>query len=79
MTLANCITNYDLFIKHTVEALNMPLLCNARISGTMRKDVELHGASQHAVYVDHTLKAIETINLAVDSAPNAAYNSFWTF
>ena len=73
MALANSRTNDDLFTKHTVDALNMPLLCSAWVSWTMCNDVLPDGASQLAVYVNHTLEAMNAINWAVDSVANAEY------
>ena len=68
--LAGCSTKEDFSKKHAAGELNMPLLCHARVSRSVRtKD----GASQPVSYVNHTLESVEPVSWAALSAPNAAY------
>jgi hypothetical protein len=76
--LASCETKEDFTQKHAAADLNMPLLCHARISRTVRDSAASTSsqgdASQLATYVNHSLEAVETVNWDPASAPNNAYN-----
>ena len=67
---AGCSTKEEFSKKHAAGELNLPLLCHARVSRSVRtKD----GASQSVTYVNHTLETVEPVSWAALSAPNAAY------
>ena len=51
----------------------MPLLCNVRISRTVRGETSTDGASQPVRFVNHTLESIEPVVWYPTAAPNAAY------
>jgi len=73
LALADCVSKEQFLRKHQEGALNMPLLCHARISRTVRAGSSVSGASQPTTFVNHTLEAVETVAWAPASAPNAAY------
>ena len=72
--------------KHKTGKLNMPLLSHVRISRTERKKNGTDGASQPvdggarsgAVFLNHTLEALEVVTWDSESAPNAAYSDVLT-
>ena len=71
LVLANCSSMDEFTKKHAAGALNMPLLCQARVSRVLRgKD----GASQPVTFVNHTLEMVEPVSWHPSSAPNAAFN-----
>ena len=71
------VTDKDMFIeKHTAGELNLPLLCHARVSRTVREEEPKEGASQPVhkkMYVNHTLEQVEPVSWDPQSAPNASY------
>lgn len=70
IALAGCSTKEEFTAKHEAGALNMPLLCHARISrGVRTKD----GAFQPVSFVNHTLEMVEPVSWDPTSAPNAAF------
>ena len=70
-TLASCSTTEEFTAKHAAGELNMPLLCQARVSRNTRTQ---DGASQPVKFVNHVLEAVEPVVWDASSAPNAAYS-----
>ena len=67
--LAGCSTKDEFSKKHAAGELNMPLLCHARVSRSVRtKD----GASQPVSFVNHNMELVEAATWNVSSAPNEA-------
>ena len=70
LTLARCSNKDDFVKRHAAGELNMPLLCHARVSRSVRtKEHDSH----RVTYVNHTLETVEPVSWVVVSAPNAAY------
>ena len=67
--LAGCSTKEEFSKKHAAGELNMPLLCHARVSRSVRTN---DGASPPVAYVNHTAETVEPVSWAAISAPNAA-------
>ena len=61
----------DFMVKHGAGELNMPLLCHARISRTIR---DSDGASQPVQFVNHILEMVEPVTWDAMSAPNASFS-----
>ena len=72
LVLARCSTMEEFMVKHEAGELNMPLLCHARISRSIR---EKDGASQPVQFVNHTLEMVEPVSWRATSAPNAAFTA----
>ena len=78
LELANCNTKEEFLKRHAAAELNMPLLCHARITRTVRDSaphtMSQGSASQPATYANHILEAVETVSWSLTSAPNEAYS-----
>ena len=77
LKLASVNTVEEFTCKHASGALNMPLLCNARISRTTQKGSQ--GASQPSddepkIFVNHIVEQIDAVSWDPTCAPNASYN-----
>ena len=70
LVLANCSSMEEFTKKHADGELNMPLLCQARVSRVLRGT---DGATQPVKFVNHTLEMVEPVSWQPSSAPNAAF------
>jgi hypothetical protein len=78
LELANVEDKETFIRKHAAGELNLPVLCHARVSRTIRQEEPKNGASQPVdkkVYVNHILEKVEPVSWGPSSAPNAAYTS----
>ena len=71
--LASVPTKDEFLTKHKSGSLNMPLLCNVRISRTVRGETSTDGVSQPVRFVNHTLESIEPVAQHPTAAPHAVY------
>ena len=73
--LAQCSTKEEFLKKHGKEELNMPLLCQVRVSRQIKRK---EGAFQTVAYVNHQLESVEVASWNPLSAPNASYTDVLT-
>ena len=79
LALASCSTMEDFVRKHQGNELNMPLLCHARVSRSIRPvnedaSTQMTQGDSKREYVNYFVEEVEPVSWDPASKPNASYN-----